>query len=96
MTMFVTSQMNYYNAQQRVGYDKRKLGPHNQYMVRSLQGRSCQLMRCRFMSHTKNIFQLDLMVGCEFEDLGKLKVIGTVLFLLRRERTLNFYKCVLI
>ena len=34
------------------------------------------------------------MLGCEFEDLGKLKVIGTVLFLLRRERTLNFYKCV--
>ena len=30
MTMFVTSQMNYYNAQQRVGYYKRKFGPHNQ------------------------------------------------------------------
>ena len=36
--MFVTSQMNYYYAQQRVGYDKIKLGPHNQCMVRTLQG----------------------------------------------------------
>ena len=36
MTMFVTSQMNYYNAQQRVGYHKRKFGSHNQSMVRTL------------------------------------------------------------
>ena len=38
MTIFVTSQMNYYNAQQRVGYNKRKFDPHNQLMVRTLQG----------------------------------------------------------
>ena len=38
MTIFVTSQMNYYSAQQRVGYHKRKSGPHNQIMVRTLQG----------------------------------------------------------
>ena len=37
MTMFVTSQMNYYNAQQRVGYYKRKFGPHNQSIVKTLQ-----------------------------------------------------------
>ena len=30
--------MNYYNAQQRVGYNKRKFDPHNQLMVRTLQG----------------------------------------------------------
>ena len=36
MTMFVTSQMNYYNAQQRVGYYKRKFGPQNLSMVRTL------------------------------------------------------------
>ena len=36
------------------------------------------------------------MLGCEFEELGKLKVISTVLFLLRHERTLNFYKCLFI
>ena len=36
MTMFVTSQMNYYNAQQRVGYHKRKFGPQNMSMVRTL------------------------------------------------------------
>ena len=38
MTIFVTSQMNYYNAQQRVGCNKRKFGPQNQLMVRTLQG----------------------------------------------------------
>ena len=37
MTMFVTSQMNYYNAQQRVGYYKGKFGPHNQSIVTTLQ-----------------------------------------------------------
>ena len=36
MTMFVTSQINYYNAQQRIGYNKRKFGPQSQYMVRTL------------------------------------------------------------
>ena len=36
MTMFVTSQINYYNAQQRVGYYKWKFGPQNQSMVRTL------------------------------------------------------------
>ena len=36
MTMFVTSQMIYYNAQQRVGFHKRKFGPQNQSMVRTL------------------------------------------------------------
>ena len=36
MTMFVTSQINYYNAQQRVGYYKWKFAPQNQSMVRTL------------------------------------------------------------
>ena len=36
MTMFVTSQMNCCNAQQRVGYYKRKFRPQNQSMVRTL------------------------------------------------------------
>ena len=39
MTISVASQMNYYNAQQRVGYCKRKLGPQNQLMVRTLLGK---------------------------------------------------------
>ena len=38
MTMCVMSQINYYNDQQRVGYYKRKFGPQNQFMVRTLQG----------------------------------------------------------
>ena len=50
------------------------------------------------ISHTKNIYQLDkwrnYTLGSGFEDLGKLKVIGTNLFLLSRERTPNFYKCI--
>ena len=49
MTLFVTSQMNLYNAQQRVGYNKRTFGPQNQFMVRTLQGRSCQSIICIFM-----------------------------------------------
>ena len=50
------------------------------------------------MSHTKDIYQLDkwrnYTLGSGFEDLGKLKVNGTNLFLLSRERIPNFYKCI--
>ena len=110
MTMFVTSQMNYYNAQQRVGFYKRKFGPQIQYMVKTLQGKVMSvdalhifvnlskelcatdvilspwaLMRCYLiMSQTKDVYQLDkwsnLTLGCEFEALGKLKVIDIVFF----------------
>ena len=48
------------------------------------------------MSHTTDIYQLDkwrnYTLGSGIEDLGKLKVIGTNLFLLSRERISNFYK----
>ena len=50
------------------------------------------------MSHTKDLYQLDKWrnstLECGFKDLGKFKVIGNVFFLLRRERTPNFYKCI--
>ena len=120
MTMFVTSQVNYYNAQQRVGYHKRKFGPHNQSIVKTLQREVMSVDALHIyvilpkklcatdallspwelmpyyliMSHTKDIYQFDkwrnytLVSG--FEDLGKLKVIGTNLFLLSRERIPNF------